>query len=220
MVYNMLLLWIIRIKVQATKIYNHTQSHHENPHNHKITIQVCLRENECTQSKSQKKHMAQPKSQKVFVHNAHNQRYFCQATIWIVAATQEIMRTSPLIVLIQRSMTPVLFRFMIYAHVLRWMSSLFLVPDIYAVTLRVPCNASAWSKDTEIFAKYFHIQKSLKRRSSLALASGTFIQSVSAYSSKFRVSPENSNFGTIGGFNSFDLTPSQSIVLKKLKWWW
>ena len=67
----------------------------------------------------------------------------------------------------------------------------------------------------------FHIQKSLKRRSSLALASGTLIQSVSAYSSKFRVSPENPNFGTIGGFRSFDRTPSQSIVLKKLKgrWW-
>ena len=109
---------------------------------------------------------------------------------------------------------------------LRWIASLFLAA-IYAVTplpFPIPQTKSPLQclLDQRILSLIlFHIQKSLKSRSSLALASGTLIQSVSAYSSKFRVSPENPNFGTIGGFRSFDRTPSQSIVLKKLKgrWW-
>ena len=87
---------------------------------------------------------------------------------------------------------------------------------INAVTHSHPCS-SLLIVDQKAHLQNL-LQKSLNRRSSLALASGTLIQSVSAYSSKLRVSPENPNFGTIGGFRSFDLTPSQSIVLKKLKW--
>ena len=87
---------------------------------------------------------------------------------------------------------------------------------INAVTHSHPCS-SLFIVDQKAHLQN-PLQKSLKRRSSFALASGTLIQSVSAYSSKLRVSPENPNFGTIGGFRSFDLTSSQSIVLKKLKW--
>jgi len=84
---------------------------------------------------------------------------------------------------------------------------------INAVTHSHPCS-SLLIVDQKAHLQNL-LQKSLNSRSSLALASGTLIQSVSAYSSKLRVSPENPNFGTIGGFRSFDLTPSQSIVLKK-----
>ena len=120
----------------------------------------------------------------------------------------------PLIVPIRRSRTIVLFR---HDHdswsksKSRWTSSL-------SVTHSHPCS-SLLIVDQKAHLQN-PLQKSLNRRSSFALASGTLIQSVSAYSSKLRVSPENPNFGTIGGFSSFDLTPSQSIVLKKLKWKW